>query len=131
MRDGMTFILQIALLWLINEVSDYIVDFLNVPIPGNVFGMILLFFLLVTGVIRIDWVERGASFLNKHLSFFFVPIAVGLMMFGGLIQASGWMLAVVIFGSSAIGLVITGGVTQALSATSKGEERGHEQHHII
>ncbi|WP_100402726.1 CidA/LrgA family protein [Bacillus sp. FJAT-42315] len=131
MRDGVVFIFQIALLWLINEVSDYITDFLNVPIPGNVFGMIMLFFLLVTGVIRMDWVERGASFLNKHLSFFFVPIAVGLMMYGGLIKASGWMLAVVIFGSSAIGLVITGGVTQALSATSKRKESGHEQHHII
>ncbi|WP_338754574.1 CidA/LrgA family protein [Bacillus sp. FJAT-52991] len=131
MRDGVTFILQIALLWLINETSYWVTDFLNIPIPGNVFGMMVLFILLMTNVINIHWIERGASFLNKHLSFFFVPIAVGLMMYGGLIKTSGAVLAVVIFGSSVIGLVITGAVTQVLSEKSKRKEASHEQHHIV
>ncbi|WP_203362684.1 CidA/LrgA family protein [Bacillus sp. REN10] len=131
MRDGAVFMLQIALLWLINEVSYFITDFFHIPIPGNVFGMMVLFLLLMTNLIPVRWVERGASFLNKHLSFFFVPIAVGLMMYGGLIKASGWELAVVIFGSSIVGLVITGGITQVLSEKSRRKEKGHEQHHVI
>ena len=52
---------------------------------------------------------------GKHLAFFFIPFAVGLMNYGGLIKTSGAQLLIMIAGSSIIGLLITGGLTQYLS----------------
>ena len=119
---------------MINEISYFIVNYFSIPMPGNVLGMMILFLLLITNVIKLSWIEQGAAFLNKHLAFFFVPIAVGLMTYGGLIAESGWSLAAVLFGSSILGLAVTGGITQILAKKANSKEKvesKHERHHII
>ncbi|HZG72693.1 MAG TPA: CidA/LrgA family protein [Chondromyces sp.] len=134
MRKYALFVLQILGLWLINKAGYWIVDFFHIPLPGNVMGMIILFFLLITRVVKIEWIEHGAGFLNKHLAFFFIPIAVGLMEYGDLILTSGWALATVLFGSSIIGFACTGGLSQLLAKKKITEEEGekvHERHHVI
>ncbi|WP_100331195.1 CidA/LrgA family protein [Bacillus xiapuensis] len=131
MKEGCLFSIQIVILWGINRFGYWLADLWQLPLPGNVLGMLLLFMLLVTKVIKVEWVERGAAFLNKHLTFFFIPIAVGLMMYGELIVKSGLALAAVVFGSSLIGLVITGGVTQTLAKRAEKEVVRNEQHHSI
>ncbi len=70
------------ILLLLNKVGYVIVEFFHLPIPGNVMGMLLLFLLLITGFIRLEWVDTASSLLIKHLSFFFIPISVGLMTMG-------------------------------------------------
>lgn len=93
-------ILQIALLWLIFKAGDLVVSLLHIPVPGNVFGMLLLFGLLTFNVIPLKWVEEGAGLLLKHMAFFFIPIAVGLMIWGDLFLAQGiQLLAVVMLGA--------------------------------
>ena len=132
MRDSCLFIAQLAFLWLIYQLGQFISKFFHLPVPGNVLGMMILFLLLSLKIVKINWVEKGALFLNKHLAFFFVPIAVGLMTYTPLLKESGLALAVILFGSSIIGMAITGGVSQFLSAKQihkeKGEDAG-ERHH--
>src|SRR5690625_255983 len=72
------FLLQLGMLWLIYQVGSIIVQYLHIPIPGNVLGMIILFISLITGVIKLKWIERAASFLLKHIVFFFITITVGI-----------------------------------------------------
>ncbi|KAB7706243.1 murein hydrolase regulator LrgA [Bacillus aerolatus] len=134
MKEGCLFLAQLLFLWLIYQLGLIIADFLHLPIPGNVLGMLILFILLSTKIIKIQWIETGASFLNKHLAFFFVPIAVGLMTYSHLLKESGLALAVVLFGSSMIGMAVTGGLAQFVSAKSlKKEEEGSvgEQRHSL
>ncbi|MBN2109575.1 MAG: CidA/LrgA family protein [Methanosarcinaceae archaeon] len=52
---------------------------LELPIPGNVLGMVLLLFLLLSGMIRMSMIEDVSNFMLKHLFFFFIPAAVGLI----------------------------------------------------
>ena len=96
-------VLQIALLWLLFKAGELVVALLHIPVPGNVFGMLLLFGLLTFNVIPLKWVEEGASLLLKHMAFFFIPIAVGLMVWGDLFLAQGIQLLTVVM----IGAVIT------------------------
>jgi holin-like protein len=70
---------QIAGLWLILQAGQWINAYLPVPVPGNVVGMVLLFVLLSAGLVKQSWLDTGAGVLTRHLAFFFVPIAVGLM----------------------------------------------------
>ncbi|WP_394238977.1 CidA/LrgA family protein [Niallia oryzisoli] len=120
----MKFILQLFFIWLIYAISDFIVSFLDLPVPASVFGMILLFLLLVSGIIKVQHIDKAATFFNKHLAFFFIPFAVGLMNYGGLIRASGIQLLIMIVVSSTIGLLVTSGLTQFLArrAVSKHEQ---------
>ncbi|MCM3587366.1 CidA/LrgA family protein [Mesobacillus maritimus] len=130
MKQTLLFLAQLFFLYLIYQGSSYIVSFLDLPIPASVFGMIVLYILLSNGIVKLHYIEVAASFLLKHLSLFFVPISVGLMDYGGLIQASGLQLLVMVAASTVIGLLVTGGLTQFLSTKKvQKEENYHEQSH--
>lgn len=109
------FISQLIVLWLLNELGNIIVVWLHLPIPGNVLGMLLLFILLLTGVIKLEWVDKTSSFLLKHLVFFFIPITVGMMTLGTMFLRSGLSLLVILIVSAALGIVVTGGLAQVLA----------------
>ena len=124
------FILQIIGLILINKAGFYIVELLSLRIPGNVLGMILLFVLLWTRIVRLEWVEGAADFLVKHLSFFFVPISVGLMTLGGMIAQNGIQLAVILVLSAIVGMVFAGGTSNVLIKRKEGKETGDSAHDL-
>ncbi|WP_338471707.1 CidA/LrgA family protein [Niallia sp. XMNu-256] len=128
MKNMMIFLVQMVLLYLIYAISDLLVKWLHLPIPGSVCGLILLFVLLATGILKESYVEKATTFLNKHLAFFFIPFAVGLMNYGHLIKTSGIQLLLMIVGSTLIGLVVTSGVSQGLSG-KVGAKRGQSDSH--
>ncbi|CAM3664599.1 hypothetical protein GCM10009865_03370 [Aeromicrobium ponti] len=128
MKNVLLFLIQIFLLWAIYQFSSFIVGNLDFPIPASVLGMILLYILLSSGIIQIRYIEKSASFLIRHLALFFVPFAVGLMNYAGLIKTTGMQLLLMIAGSTIIGLLITAGLTQSLSRREK-ERTHHEQSH--
>ena len=92
---------------------------LNLPIPGNILGMIILFILLCTKVIKVDNISTVTSFLLDHLSFFFIPAGVGLMASIGIIKSTWWQLLVVCISTTVIIIGITGMIVQAISRSTK------------
>lgn len=104
---------QLFFLWATYYVSTWIVKTLNVPFPGSVLGMIILFALLSTGVVKEQWLTAAANPLLKHMTFFFVPIAVELMEWGDLFIQ--YLLLIPLVVSTIVGLLITGGIYQFLN----------------
>lgn len=128
MKKLIIVIIQLLALWGMNELGYLIVNTFNLPIPGNVIGMIILFVLLLTGVVKLNWIEDASSFLIKHLAFFFIPIAVGLMNFGSLFLKSGLSFLIVIVGSIAVGMYVTGIVSQMLVKKQEVQEVVRSDH---
>ncbi|WP_306659819.1 CidA/LrgA family protein [Bacillus sp. AFS017336] len=128
MKVSLLFLAQLIIIWAIYEFSTFIVRLFHLPIPSSVFGMIILYILLSSKIMRLEYIEKGAAFLNKHLAFFFVPYAVGLMNYGGLIKSHGLQLMLMVAGSTMIGLVITAGTSQYLT---RKEKTSHEQSHSL
>ncbi|MFC4323752.1 CidA/LrgA family protein [Litchfieldia salsa] len=124
MRNMLFILLQLFILTVIYTGSNYIVKLTHLPIPGNVLGMIILYVCLIKRIIKVEYIEKAALYLIKHLALFFVPFAVGLMNYGDLILMSGFQLLVMIVGSTVIGLAVTSGLTQYLSAK---EAHKHER----
>jgi holin-like protein len=112
--------IQTAALLLISEAGRVFVGALQLPLPGNLVGMLMLFALLTCGVIRLEWVEAGASMLVRHLAFFFIPIAVGLMGFGDLFVNHGVEIVVTLMLSAAIGIYVAGLTSQVLTRRRRG-----------
>ncbi len=50
-----------------------------IPLPGAVIGLGLLAIGLFSGLIKIEWVERGASALLQSMMLFFAPALVGVL----------------------------------------------------
>jgi holin-like protein len=105
---------EVAGLWAINRAGYFIVERLRLPLPGNVAGMLLLFALLCSGIVPERLFARSSALLTRHLAFFFVPIAVGLMDLASVFVAYGIPIAIVLVASAAIGLCSAGAVAQGL-----------------
>ncbi|WP_046173380.1 CidA/LrgA family protein [Domibacillus indicus] len=119
MKNAAFFIAQLLFLTALYQLSARAVSFLHIPIPASVFGMVTLLLLLLSGAVPDRFIRSGAGFLNKHLGFFFIPIAVGLMAYGELIRSDGLVLFFMIAGSSVIGLFITAGLSHFLTVKRK------------
>ncbi|WP_059172555.1 CidA/LrgA family protein [Bacillus sp. FJAT-27445] len=128
LKQALLFLIQLFFIWSIYSVSVYITGIFRLPIPASVLGMVLLFLLLAGGIVKIPQIERAGTFLNKHLGFFFVPISVGLMDFGGLIKTSGLQILIMIAGSTIIGLLVTGGMAHYFS---RREQKQHERNNPL
>jgi holin-like protein len=115
-RAGALLILELSGLWALSRLGYFLVAFLRVPLPGNVAGMLILFALLCSGAVPARLFERSSALLSRHLPFFFVPIAVGLMDLGATVLSEGWLLIVLLGASAAAGLCVTGWIAQWLSA---------------
>ena len=83
--------LQFAFFWFLNELGHRVTALLSLPIPGNIVGIVLLFFML-----------------TRHMGLFFIPITVGIMGYTDLFKTSGAGIVTVIILSACIGIVCCG-----------------------
>lgn len=58
--------------------GEIVVRGLNLPIPGNVVGMVLLTLALIFNVVKIEDVEKEAELFVKNMSIMFIPPGVGI-----------------------------------------------------
>jgi holin-like protein len=110
----MKYLRQLAIILAICFIGEVLNKLLNIPIPGNVIGMIILLISLLTGLIRLEAIEDVAEFLLKHLAFFFVPAGVGIISSMDIIKANLFPMLVVILLSAIVVMVVTGITVQIL-----------------
>ena len=110
---------QTFLLWVIYYLGTWIVNYFHIPLPGSVLGILILFVLLFIGVIKEQWLTAAVNPLLKHLSFFFIPIAVELMQWGDLFIKKGHLLFLPLVVSTLVALLATGGVVELLTKNSQ------------
>lgn len=122
MRQTLRLLWQMGLLAVFAWAADWLARALDLPIPGNVLGIVVLFLLLSTGLVRESCISDAASLLLRHLVFFFVPIAVGLMNWGGVFYDYGWVLLAAIVVSTALPLLVVGWLAGALRRPEKEKE---------
>lgn len=115
LKDSLKVIAQIFLLWIIYYLCTRVTEIFHLPIPGSVLGMISLFALLYSGVVKEQWLTAVTNPLLKHLSFFFIPIAVELMDWGDLFIHYGYLLFLPLVISTIVALLTTGGIVQLLT----------------
>jgi len=80
--------------------------------------MIVLFALLTAGVVKEQWLTAATTPLLKHLTFFFIPIAVELMEWGDLFRHKGHLLFLPLVASLFVALLTTGGIVQRLTKST-------------
>lgn len=73
------FIVSVGVIFICLYVGIGIQTLLGISIPGSIIGMLLLFILLVSGVLPVEWVRPGANTFIRYMILLFVPISVGLM----------------------------------------------------
>ena len=60
----------------LGEIMKIVLPF---PVPASIYGMVLLFIGLVTGLVKLDDVKETGLFLIEIMPVMFIPAGVGLM----------------------------------------------------
>lgn len=76
--------------------AQYLVQWLHLPLPANLVGMILLLGLMLCRVIPLSWVRAGAHWLLAEMLLFFMPAVVAVVNYAQLLMVEGWRIFMVI-----------------------------------
>src|SRR5690625_1864802 len=101
-------IVQIGILYVLFLIGEWIADIFNLLIPGSVIGMILLLGLLFIRGVKLEWIEQGAGFMVRHLTFFFIPATVGIMQYYDVFAGKGFLLVIIVLISTILVMIVSG-----------------------
>lgn len=76
--------------------AEYLVDWLNLPLPANLVGMVLMLTLILCRALPLSWVQAGARWLLAEMLLFFVPAVVAVVNYAQLLMVDGWRIFAVI-----------------------------------
>jgi len=98
------------------------VRLLRKPIPASIYGMSLLFLLLMTGVLKLQQVENAANLLLGIMPALFVVSGAGLITSYGQIAEHFFGWVAVNIGSTIVILATTGLLAQVMIRRKKAKE---------
>jgi holin-like protein len=80
----------------------------GVPIPGGVLGLLIFYGAMLTGALKLRWVDRAAGLLLRHMVLLFVPLTVGLMDLGPVLSRQAFAIVASLVVSFLAVLLTTG-----------------------
>ena len=81
----MKYLKQFLIILAISLIGEILKAVLPLPIPASIYGMVLLFVALLSGLIKLDQVRDTGKFLIEIMPVMFVPAGVGLMSSWGVL----------------------------------------------
>ena len=70
----------LAVLLVFQLVGEVLVQWLKLPVPGPLIGMLLLFAVLTVRGAVPDWLRETANEMLQHLMLLFIPAVTGVML---------------------------------------------------
>ena len=120
----MKYVKQFAIILLISLAGEMMSFILPLPVPASIYGLVLMLFSLLTGLIKLDAVRDTACFLIEIMPLMFIPAAVGLMASWSVIKANLLAYLVIAVVTTVAVMAVSGLVTQGvLKRNEKGEGR--------
>ena len=117
----LTQFLRIAAITLVGELLQRLIP---LPVPASVYGLILLFAALCTGIVKLEQVKETGTYLTGIFPLLFVPAAAGVMDLLPEISAMLLPILLAVGPVTVLVMAVAGRVTQALAR--KGGNRDAE-----
>lgn len=120
----MKYIKQFGIILLITFIGEILHALLPIPVPAGIYGIIILFAGLMTGIIPLSEVKDVSGFLIQIMPLMFIPAAVGLMDTWEIIAPSWLQLLIITVLTTIIVMAVSGLVTQAVIKAGKRKAGG-------
>lgn len=99
-------------IFLFLAIGEFIKYLFNIPIAGNIIGMILIFIALKTKILDLETVKPASDKLVQYMVLFFVPYGVGLMVYLDVIKMHWVPILIAIIISTILTLYVTAIIQQ-------------------
>ncbi len=124
----MKYVSQFLIIAAIGFVSETLNAVIPAPVPTCIYGIVILFFLLFTKLLKLEDVKDSARFLVDIQPVMFVPAGVGLMVIWGQVRNSIVKYILVCAISCIIVMGVTGKITQlVINRADKKKEQGKNE----
>ena len=123
MKYGRQFVIILAVSFL----GEALKIMLPLPVPASIYGLVLMFLALETGILKLEQVRETAKYLIEIMPLMFIPAGVGLLEAWGDLKPI-WIQVILIMMISTIVVIgISGRVTQmVIRLERKRKGRHHE-----
>ena len=108
----MNFIFQLTIILGISLAGEALNALIPLPVPASIYGMVIMFVGLCTGVIPLEKVRPTGKFLIDIMPVMFIPAAVGLMDSWDVMRSMLLPAVVILFVSLFAVMAAAGHVTQ-------------------
>ena len=120
----MKYIKQFEIILAISLIGELMNRLIPLPIPASIYGMVILFTALCTGVIKLPAVKETGHFLVQIMPMMFIPATVGLLDSWDIMQ--GFLTAIIVIAliSTIIVILVSGHATQfIINLKNRGKNR--------
>ena len=110
----MKYIQQFVIILAFTAAGELLHFFLPLPIPAAIYGLLLLFAALCTGIVKLEQVKETAGFLIAGMSVLFVSPAVNILESWDLIRPELLKIVLITVLSTALTFAVSGMLVQRL-----------------
>ena len=124
----MKYIRQFVIILFISFIGEALKYVLPLPIPASIYGLVLMFVLLETKVLKLEAVQDAGKFLIEIMSIMFIPAGVGLLNAWDTLKPVLVPVIVIMFVSTIVVMGVSGKVTQTMiEAEERKKNEGHSE----
>ncbi len=110
----MRYLRQFLLITLFSCLGELLHELIPLKIPASIYGFVLLFAALFTGIVKLRHIKETAGFLIDIMPVLFVPAGVGLLESWDALQPILLPVVVIVAVSTVLVLGVSGIVTQKM-----------------
>lgn len=118
----MKYIRQFLIIMFVSFLGEMLKFVLPLPIPASIYGLVLMFTALATGILKLDSVRETGKFLIEIMPMMFIPAGVGLLEAWGKLSPVILPVAATVIVSTIVVMGISGRITQAVIRMEKRKE---------
>ncbi len=119
----MRYLRQLCIILAITCAAELLHHFIPLPVPASIYGLVLMFCLLLAGVIKPAQVKETADLLIEIMPVMFIPAAAGLAESWSVLQPILVPALIAVLAVTVLVIAATGLTAQAFTGK---EEKGDE-----
>ena len=121
-EKAMKYLKQFLIILTISFIGEALKLLMPLPVPASIYGMVILFIGLMTGIIPLHSVKETGRFLIEIMPVMFIPAGVGLMSSWSVLKPLLLPVSIITIVSLLTVMIVGGHCTQLVIRRSKKQE---------
>ena len=119
----MKYLRQLLMILIFSFIGEVLHAVIPIQMPASIYGLVLLFIALMTGLVKLPQVHEAARFLIEIMPMLFIPAGVGLMVSWGALKPVILPISIIIVVTTILVMGVSGRIAQFIL---KREDKKHE-----
>lgn len=120
----MKYLKQVLIILAFTALGELLAAMLPLPVPAAIYGLVLMLIALATGIVTPEKVKEVSSFLISIMPVLFVPPAVRILEYWGIIAPDVAAIVIISVSSTFLVFAVSGLVTQWIIRRKGGKHHG-------